>query len=99
LIKPAELFFGHQIHAPGGARPADLQMMKSDSGLNHGLQEKLFIGRYRTHPTLFPRVVGRMVLAGVVEVDPGNVLDWITDDVFLSVRWRIYLHRAIVADE
>ena len=79
FIKPRKLFFGSQVHLAGGAGPADLQVMKRHGRLNHRLQEQFFIGRDRPHPALFPGVVGRMILARVVEIDAGNVLDWIQE--------------------
>lgn len=80
-----KLFFCSQIHLPRGAGPAYLQMMKRDCGLDHRLEKKFFIRRHRTHPTLFPGVVRRVKLSRVIQIDPGDELDRVSEEVLLSV--------------
>ena len=86
--EPPELFFRRQVHLSRGAGPADLQMVKRNRRLNHRLKKKFFIRRDRSHPTFFPRIVGRVKLAGVVQIDAGQILDRISEYVLLSVGRR-----------
>ena len=94
LVQAGKFFFGHQVHAPRRARPANLQMMKGDRRLNHRLQEKFFVWRHRPHPAFFPGIVRGVKFTGVVKIDARDVLDWISNDMFFGVGRCCRLHQS-----
>jgi hypothetical protein len=80
-----KLFLRAQVHLSRGAGPPDVEMMKRDRRLDHRLEKQFFLWSNFTHPTFFPRVVRRMKFAGVVEIDPGDVLDRIRRNVRVEI--------------
>ncbi len=80
-----KLFFRAQVHLPRGARPADVEMMKRNSRLDHRLEKQFFFWSNFAHPAFFPRVVRRMKLAGVVKIDACDVLDRIRANVSIEI--------------
>ena len=60
-------------------------MMKRNSRLDHRLEKQLLLWTNFAHPTLFPRIVRRMELARVVQIDPGEVFDRIRRDMCVGL--------------
>ena len=65
-----------------------MQMVKRYRRLNHGLEEKFFVRPDWPHPPFFPRVMRGVILTGVVQIDSGDVLDRILQEVRFSVVRR-----------
>src|SRR5262245_17659003 len=67
-------------------------MMKRDCRLNHCLEEQLLVRTNLAHPALFPNIVCSMKLAGVIQIDAGNVFNGISGDVFIGVVAFSFAH-------
>ena len=92
-----KLFFRSQVHLSRRTRPANVQMMKRDGGLDHSLKKQFFGWSNFTHPALFPRVVRRVKFTGIVKINPGDVLDRIRGDVSVEISGFAFGHRVLVS--
>src|SRR5678816_4959442 len=79
----------HLVHAARRARSPNLKMMKCHSRLNHGLQEEFLFWPDLAHPTFFPGIMRSMEFAGVIQINPCDVFDWIGGYVCVRIRRSI----------